>query len=114
MDQPTALYVVLILKRTGDHVQVLETDNFDKAHSLWKELLEKWETCHKETKAFVLETPIVTAFEPGQITEITVMPVTKQKSDSNNPYVKDMLNKGFSKTFNNFARGEMLDEGYTR
>lgn len=110
-----AAYAVLIIRRGGnENLNVLETENFDEAHALWKELTDKWVSCLKETMPFVLEKPLVTAFDPGTVVEIQVVPFLPKKSTNNNPYANKMREEGFTETFRKTAAsgGDLLDSGY--
>lgn len=109
-----ASYAVIIIRRGGyENLNVLETENFDEAHVFWKELTEKWVGCLKETMPFVLEKPMVTAFDPGTIVEMQVVPFLPKKS-SNNPYVNKMHEEGFTDSFRKRSAvgGDLLDGGF--
>lgn len=105
-------YGVWLLKRDQEHIQVLETQNFDEADKLWTELHEKWATCLHEEKPFVLRSPVITAFDPGLVYEVTLRPITLNESDktSDNPYHAKMRKEGFSSAFK--SSGDVLDGGY--
>jgi hypothetical protein len=106
-------YSVVILRRDNEHITVLETEDYDKAYESWTKLYQDWVTCLHEQKSFVMEKPIVTAFDPGLIYEIKVLPVSISKSIRDNPYTNKMRQEGFSKTFGNYAGGnDILDGGY--
>jgi len=104
-------YAVIVLKRNQDHIVVLETLDFDEAHKLYGELKEKWTKSLHDQTPFELSTPLVTAFDPGLIYEITIRPITESDINPNNPYRKEMINRGFSNTFNKNTNS-ILDEGY--
>lgn len=106
-------YGVWLLKRDQDHIQVLETEKFDEADKLWLELKDRWTMCLHEEKPFELRSPIITAFDPGLIYEVTVRPMTMNSSDKNsdNPYQAKMKRDGFSSAFR--GGGDVLDGGYT-
>ena len=105
------IYGVFILKRNQDHILVLESNNFEEANEVWKSLTNNWETSLKDQKPFIFNKPIVTAFDPGLIYEITLKPVNKSnvKVDSNNPYQRHMEKEGFTNTLNRYG---LYDEGY--
>lgn len=105
-------YGVYVLKRSEDHIAVLETDKYDDAYNLWVELKDRWAVSIKEQKPFELTAPIVTAFDPGLVYEITVRPVPQvaPELNTNNPYAKKMQQEGFGAMFNN--QGPILDAGY--
>jgi len=105
-------YSVLVLKRDQEHISVVETDSFDEADKLWQSLKDKWTTCLHEQKPFELRKPIITAFDPGLIYEITVRPVSDVVKNPDNPYQQSMQRNGFSATFR--GGSELLDNGYSR
>lgn len=97
------IYQTVIFRRDGNHIAVVESTDFEKCYKSWEALQAQWAECAKEVKPFLLKDPVLTAFEPGLIYEITlrpVMPVTKTVNE-NNPYAREMLNRGFSSTFGN-------------
>jgi hypothetical protein len=105
-------YGLFIFKKDGSFVEVLITGNFEEAYEGWQELTERWKTCLEEKNPFELRKPIVTAFDPYIINEITVRPRTKSNRAVNslNPYEQQMKEKGFTEAF---AGGqEILDNGY--
>jgi hypothetical protein len=106
-------YGLYVLRRDGDHIIVLETENYDEVFALWKETKELWTTSIKEQKPFELTKPIVTAFDPGLISEVTIRPLIKASMNQNNPYVQKMQQDGFANTFNSVRGNSMLDNGYT-
>lgn len=105
-------YAVLVLKRDQDHVSVMDTDKFEEADKKWSELTLQWTECLHEQKPFQLRKPLITAFDPGLIYEITVRPVSDVIKNPDNPYQQDMQRRGFSATFGNKGGSEMLDGGY--
>lgn len=105
-------YNVIVMKKAQDHIFMIETENYDEAYKVWKETKDKWTNAIKEQIPFELESPIVTAFDPGMIYEITLVPIEAATNvNSNNPYKRNAQAKGFSNTFG--ANG-MLDQGYQR
>lgn len=96
-------YTVLVLRKDGDNITAVESADFEECYKVWEELQGKWTEAVKEVKPFVLKDPILTAFEPGLIYEITLRPLSYKKSqiNTNNPYARDMLDRGFSNTFGN-------------
>lgn len=95
------VYQVVVLRTNGDHLRIIESDDYDKCYSRWKELHTQWASCVAENKPFVVEEPVVVAFSPSMIYEIGLMPVTTQEmaAKNNNPYFKQMQEQGFSRTF---------------
>jgi hypothetical protein len=112
-EEKLQLYAVYILKRDNSHITAIETKSFDEAHNLWKELRDKWTKAIKETLPFELSKPIITAFDPGLIYEITLKPVIEitDTINPNNPYHQQMIKNGLSSTLNT-SRGEIFDGGY--
>lgn len=109
-NQEQVVYTVLILKRDQNHITVVESEDFSVCRSKWVTLHTQWQECHKEGKVFVLEDPVLSAFEPGMIYEISLVPKTSTMNiSSDNPYQKNMQQKGLPQTM----RGaDMLDNGY--
>jgi len=101
MAKEKMVYGVLIFRNNGEHIQALESTDYDKCYERWKALHNEWATASKEQRPFVLEDPIVTAFAPGMIYEIKLIPIMTEEmaSKSNNPYQQRMNQNGFSNTF---------------
>ncbi len=98
------VYETWILRRDQQHIAVVVSTDFEKCYKVWEELQAQWAECAKEVKPFVLKDPVLTAFEPGLIYEITLRPVESPVSNavnSKNPYAREMLNRGFSDVFGN-------------
>ena len=104
-------YELWILRNDENHILVDESEDFDKLHETWKELHSKWKQCSDENAPYILEDPIVTAFNPILIREITItIKQSARKINSNNPYERRMQDQGFGGT-----RGvatDLLDQGY--
>lgn len=97
MSKDKTIYQVAILRKDNAHIMVRETSNFEECLATWKALHTKWADSVKEPKPFVLEDPIITAFEPGLIYEITLKPLYEESTvDSSNPYQKAMVERGLS------------------
>lgn len=96
---PSTIYGVIIHRRTTPLV-VLESDDFEECKKLWEELQDQWVKASKELVPFVLKTPVMTAFEPALIYEISLIPVVEQTTtQSDNPYHRDMVQNGLGSTF---------------
>ena len=110
------MYSVVILRTDGEHLIVVESENYDECFEKWNQLQESWQESVKDQKPFVLKEPLVTAFHPILIKEITLRPVTKEAINTKyeNPYKKQMLQRGFSETFNKYtgSTADLLDDGY--
>ncbi len=108
-------YALVILRRDGDHINVLEIDNYDKVFDLYNELTARWSSCVQEKKPFHLMSPVVTTFDPGLIYEITIKPIVETMGSNryDNPYQQAMRKQGFQNTFNNpDILSEIKDGGY--
>ena len=103
-------YGLYILKRDNDHIIVDENEKYEEVFGLWKEIKSQWASSIKEQKPFELVKPIVTAFDPGLIYEVTIRPVAEPVTNTNNPYAQKMQQNGFTNTFG--SRGDMLDSGF--
>jgi hypothetical protein len=95
------VYSVVILRSDGNHISVYESANYDKCYDRWRSLQEHWTLASKEQKPFLLEDPVVTAFNPALIYEIKLVPVMPEEmaTKSHNPYHQRMTQQGFSNTF---------------
>lgn len=106
------LYALYILRKDSNHINVLESTDYDKVYKTWEELSSKWENSVKENKPFSLTSPIVTCFNPNIIYEITIRVIDGSISENtNNPYKKRMAREGFSSTFGNYT-SPIKDGGY--
>lgn len=107
------IYQVLIIRRDGSCINAFESEEFDKSKERWKELKDQWVKNLKEQTAFELEEPIVTAFDPGLISEVTIAPVQEQHKE-NNPYKERMNRNGLGDSLQNFTGGidGLKDNGY--
>jgi hypothetical protein len=110
------VYAVMVLRRDSDHITAIETEQFDNAYQLWTDLKAKWYDSIKEQKPFELEKPIVTAFDPGLISEIKILAYMVQESVASNPYTQEMQKKGLTSALNQFRSAvptdDLLDSGY--
>lgn len=107
------IYVVRMFRKDGEVIDCFESEDFSKCKEQWVILHSLWQECHKEVKVFILERPVVTAFEPGLISEISVLPkemVIQSLKDLDNPYVAQMRREGLVNTMK-FA-SELNDGGY--
>lgn len=105
-------YALIILRRDGNHISVMEVFDYDKAFEEYKELTSRWAICIKEHTPFAMTKPIVTTFDPGLIYEITITPVVDTPASRNdNPYAKEMRTRGLG-NMQGIPIGETLDQGY--
>lgn len=106
-------YSVWVMRRDQAHITVMETGSFEEADKVWQDLNSRWTNSLKEQVPFILRAPLVTAFDPGLIYEIALLPYGNTNVASDNPYQQNMRQNGFSNTFNKVARtGDILDGGY--
>ena len=107
-------YGTIIMVRGSEPIIAVETENYDEAFELWQKLKEEWTACVNESRPFELTSPIVTAFDPNLIYEITVRPVVETTSSNNhNPYKRAMVNNGFANTVGNSQLlSDVKDGGY--
>ena len=115
-EEKKQIYEVWLIRHNDEPISALSTDVYDKAYEKWKELTDAWVNAINNKTPFILTSPIVTAFDPGAVKEITVRPVmavTESKYD--NPYQQRMMKDGLTKTMNNMGNiinSDLLDEGY--
>lgn len=125
-EQQQVLQVLLYRKDEVDPIVIAESTSFSECKKVWKDLIDRWTKAHKEAEPFVLERPIVTAFEPGMVGEIKIFPKMEPQInvDPNNPYQQQMMNRGLTHTMKNhsniydtgagggYAFGDLMDGGY--
>lgn len=115
VEEKKQLYDIVIIKHDNNHIIALSTDNYDKCFETWKSLVAKWEESITKKSPYSMVEPIVTAFDPGLIKEITLRPVMEvPESRYDNPYQKRMMKDGLSSMLKpgNAINPDMLDEGY--
>ncbi len=108
-------YLLIILRRDNNHIDVMDSDEYDKIFETYKELTEKWATCITDSKPFSLTSPVVTTFDPGLIYEITIKPIvdTVGKSKYDNPYQQAMMKNGLAGTLKSYdIMSDLKDGGY--
>lgn len=108
------LYSVIIIRRDAQHIIALESEKFDEVYTTWKTLIEEWKTSATEQRPLILEKPIVTAFDPGLVSEIKIDMFEVHESNAHNPYSKEMKNRGLTETLNKYkvTGHDILDNGY--
>lgn len=115
-EEKKQLYEVWIVKYNDEPISVMSTDKYDESYEKWIELKDTWMNALKEKTPFILTSPVVTAFDPGTIKEVTIRPVMQvAESKYNNPYHQQMLRDGLGKTLRNSGNmlsSDILDEGY--
>jgi len=114
-EEKKQIYELLILKHDQNHIVALSTDSYDKCYETWKTLVDLWTKSVSDKVPFILTEPVVTAFDPGTIKEITVRPLmTVPESKYANPYQKEMMKKGLTGMLqpSNSSDSDLLDQGY--
>ena len=111
------VYEVLILRIDDAHITALRSESYDECYEKWQILHKDWKKSSDENEPFVMKEPLVTAFNPTLIKEITLVPVILQEQNKhNNPYQQEMLDKGLGETLTKYrgkqASGDLLDGGY--
>lgn len=109
---PKLVYSVFVLRTDGEHILVLESDDYDKCFEKWKLILQEWKDSAKEQRPFELTDPLVTAFSPSMIFEVRIVPREVEVNNSHNPYHKKMQEQGLSRTFPG-SGVDILDRGTT-
>lgn len=116
-EEKKQLYGVWIVRYNDEPISVLTTDKYDESYERWKELTDTWINAITGKTPFIITSPVVTAFDPGTVKEITVRPVIKvAESKYENPYHAQMVRDGLGNTLkntSNFMNPEILDEGYS-
>lgn len=118
-EEKKQIYEVWIVKYNDEPISILTTDKYDESYERWKNLTDTWVNSLKDKTPFIITNPIVTAFDPGTVKEITVRPVMKvAESKYENPYHQQMIKNGLGNTLksvNNASvfNSELLDEGYS-
>lgn len=112
------IYEVWIVKYNDEPISVLTTNKYDESYEKWQELTNTWISALKDKTPFIITSPVVTAFDPGTVKEITVRPVMKiSESKYENPYQQQMMKVGLGNTLKtnmgNSINSELLDEGYS-
>lgn len=115
MDKTKENYGVILLRTDQSHI-VIKAVGFEEAYKKWAEYRDLWMTCLHEKKPLQVvefDQQLVAAFDPALVYEITL-----RKKDAvvneNNPYYKEMVEKGFSNTLktNSGVTRDLLDQGY--
>lgn len=114
-NQEKQKYVVRLFRKDQEVLDLLVSEDFKSCKEIWNKLHQQWQNCHKEEEVFVLEKPIMTAFEPGLISEIILIPYTDIANlvDNDNPYQQEMQKRGLVDTMKGVGNyPEMLDGGF--
>lgn len=117
-EEQKQIYEVWIIRYQDEPISAFSTDSYDAGYEKWSELKDVWVNAIKDKTPFILTKPIVTAFDPGTVKEVTLRPVINiPESKYENPYHQQMIKDGFAKTMRNAGNGfqsELLDEGFQR
>lgn len=110
-------YYVAILRRDGNNIIATETEDFEEAHKIYKEMLKEWKRANEEKQPFEVKKPLITSFDPGMVYEITLRPFsanTKNSVNSENPYQQQMQRQGLGNMLGGGAPNmpDILDGGY--
>lgn len=118
-EEKKQIYEVWIIKYNDEPISILATDKYDESYEKWKFLTDVWVNALKDKTPFIITNPVVTAFDPGTVKEITVRPVMKvAESKYENPYHQQMMKNGLGNTLKSVSavsvfNSEILDEGYS-
>ena len=114
VEEKKQVYEVWILRHDEGHICCISETNYDKCFEAWGKFVENWKSSISDKTPFSMSFPVVTAFDPGLIKEITlrpVVPVAESKYD--NPYTQKMLRDGLTNTLKGVTAGpDILDGGY--
>jgi len=77
-------YAVVIFRTNSEHIFVMESDDYEQCFTRWDGLKNLWQESAKGLIPFVLTDPVVTAFSPSMIYEISIIPNTSISNSSNN------------------------------
>jgi hypothetical protein len=114
-EEKKQVYEVWILRHDEQHICCISEMDYDKCYENWTELVKGWKASISEKIPFSISYPVVTAFDPGLIKEITLRPVTSvAESKYDNPYQKEMMRNGLANTLKgvNTITPDILDSGY--
>jgi hypothetical protein len=113
------VYGLWVLRRDGQHIEVVESSNYDEVFERYNQVKIEWAQAIKDKTPFELTKPIVTSFDPGLIYEITIKLITETTTSRyENPYQQNMVKNGFSSMFKSPQQtiqggSDLLDGGYT-
>ena len=115
IEEKKQIYEVWILRHDEQHICCISETNYDKCYENWNKLVTEWKSSISEKIPFSMSTPVVTAFDPGLIKEITLRPITQvEESRYDNPYQQKMMKDGLTSALRgtNYAGPDILDGGY--
>lgn len=110
-------YSVVILQATGEPLEIKESSNFAECKVIYEKIVADLEIARKAKKLFRLSDPWIFSCDPQFIVRVTLVPKkVPMVADSENPYQRRMLQKGFAAAMKNppdqILAGELTDEGY--
>ena len=111
--------LVLIKYEVQQSIILLSTDSYDVAFEKWQEITDLWTKCVQDKVPMKITTPVVTAFDPAAIREISVRPVMEAPvSKYDNPYQQNMMRKGLTQSLKDSGNTgpvhpDILDGGYS-
>jgi hypothetical protein len=111
-------YSVIILQATGEPLEIKESSNFAECKVIYEKIVADLEIARKTKKLFRLSDPWIFSCDPQFIVRVTLVPKkVPVVADSENPYQRRMLQKGFAAAMKNppeqiLGGGELTDEGY--
>lgn len=111
-EKQETVYEIFIARNDRELPMIVhQSTDYEECYEKWQELHSKWQESSDNNKVFVLEDPVVTAFNPILIREITLRPVVEQSVGKyKNPYQREMVEKGLTEMFNKGP--EIMDGGY--
>jgi hypothetical protein len=108
-------YVVKLVRKDGNTVDLVETKEFSVAKSVWGKSHAQWAAAVEERRPYLIEEPcdngFITAFDPSLIQEILILPVELQEQ-TDNPYKRRMQKEGFGGMFPGQGGSDLQDGGY--
>jgi hypothetical protein len=113
-EEKKQIYEVWILRHDDQHIRCISENSYDKCYESWKKLVGEWKLSISEKVPFSMSTPVVTAFDPGLIKEITLRPLIQvEESKYDNPYQQKMMRDGLANTLKGVGTvPDILDGGY--
>jgi hypothetical protein len=114
-EEKKQVYEVWILRHDEQHICSISEMNYDKCFENWEKLVKDWKSSISDKTPFSMSKPVVTAFDPGLIKEITLRPVVQvAESKYDNPYQQKMMRDGLANTLKgvNSPIPDILDGGY--
>ena len=101
------VYKVLIFRVDGNHMEILESDDFKSVRTVYDGLNVEWVASTAEKRPFNMPPPAMHSFVPALISEIKVESMSKDEyHKQGNPHYQKMQREGLSGVMNqNFNKG---------